>query len=367
MISVRENGRISGPFIVRRLLSQRLIYAGPEDISWKAPRHTVRGLQFSPDLKSDLEILEDLRNAAKNVLYLYYFAEEQAYLNVPFGEAALPFRETLHGEDITGITLLQMISDGRIRVHFDDEETELYAEPEFLSAVPEARELLRNLIRTVYLFSGEPGPKRILVREKADADTRELSSGLSISYGADSWDSDIPGAGLAYLYMADEELPSDEPVQMTGEQESALQAFSQMMEELDEASRRTGENSARFELRFDERRSLEYGGCTVAVPDGFLISPEECGPSRIIWLPNQENPEEWEASLFCLRVERKPEAAAGEMPPLKMLDGQTLRMTRVFGSGEDRLVFECRMPGVTEENLASAENAAKTLFRTISQ
>ncbi len=364
MIATAENGRISGVFIVRRLLSQKLIYAGEQDIVWKSHCHTLRGLQFSPDLKSDLEIMEDFRKIAKNVLYLYYFAEGQQYLRVPAAEISSPYREALHSEDITGITLLRMITDGAVRIFFDDEETVLYADPEFLSAVPEGAELLRNLIRTICLFAGETAPKRILIQEKTDIDTRELSSGLSISYGADSWDSEAPGADLAYLYMADEELPLDE-AEMTKEQESTLIMLGRMMQDLDDESDRPKKDSSRFALSFDQGKRLECMDYSIAVPDSFLVSADNSGAVSRMWLPNPENPEEWEASLFSLRIDRKTADSADETPPREVLEGQVLRINRVFRAENDRLYVQCRMIGVTEENLSSAENAVEMLFRTV--
>ncbi len=366
MISYAANGRISGVWIVRRLLSQKLICAGERDITYDAGKRTIRGLQFSEELKSDLDIMEDFRTVARNVLTLYFFAEGQEYLRVPVADVAPSYHETLHFEDISGISLLQMVSDQHIRIWFDDEETEVYAERGFLMAVPDAEELLRDFVRMIFLFGSETGPSRILVREKQEIDTRELSPDLTISYGPDSLSMGGSGSELAYLYIEDEDSPGDAESLVTEEVESTLLRLHQMMQDIDDASDSANQDSSRFGLSFDEGKSILFGDSYAAVPDGFLVSVDLSGKECRMWLPNPENPEEWEASLFSVQLSEDSESCGKEALSTESREGQSFRVERVVQNQDHGLHAVIRMIGVPDDVLEKARGAAETLLQNIS-
>ncbi len=351
MISYAANGRISGVWMVRRMLSEKLIYASDADLQFRNGRHYLSGLQFSEDLRSDHEIMSDFRTIARNVLYLFYFAEEQRYLRVPAQKIAPEYRKERPTEPLTGIPLLMRFSTGEFRAFFDEDETVLYASPEFLTSVPNAAELLRDLVRTIYLYAGESGPQRILIRERREISTEMLASDLSISY--------LPSE------LAEETgLPDERDARLEENVASTLSRLQKMMQDIDDQSMDVESDFSRYELSFESGERFENDYYSIAVPDGFRTEKDLDGNDYVMWLPNPENPDEWEASLFSVRQKAGSGLSSDTLEESR--EGSILRFETGVPKAEG-LGLHIRMVGVTEETAEDAREAVKRLLSTLSE
>ena len=353
MISYAANGRISGVWIVRRLLSQKLIFPKEEDISYENGRHSLKGLQFSPEIRGDHEIMSDFRRIAHNVLYLYYFVEEQSYLKAPPSRMGEPLKTKLKGENLTGITLLGMLTEGTLRIFFDDDETVLYADRDFLYSLSGSQEILRDFVRTIYMYAGESGPDRILIREKAEVSTEQLSDDLFISYGQEE-----PGDSF-YGLKEEEQVLTHGELKLDKNVASTLSALQKMMQDIDEASRDARDDSAKYDLSFTEDRRIDCRDCSVSVPDGFRFVQKD-DEDFVMWLPNPGNPEEWEASLFTVRLQKKTGAGGDANSPV-LLNGVLFLEKTV----SEASVLSLRIAGVDKNSEEAAKNAAAELLSKV--
>ncbi|MBR6322638.1 MAG: hypothetical protein IKR59_07195 [Lachnospiraceae bacterium] len=351
MISYSTNGRISGTWIAQRILSENLIGPGKGDLVFDGKRHGLKGLQFSEELKSDLEIMSDFRTIAHNVLYLFYFAEEQPYLRVPLERQTEELRAVSGNEPLTGMSLLSLFCRGLLRIGVGLEETVLYADRLLLSELPDAPGLLSNLVRTLNMYSGEAGTERIRIRPMGGIDTELLSDGLSISY--------VPEEESTASFSLDENTAMYRQVRET------LTTLRQMMQDIDETIEDYREDGSRFSLSFEEGRRYDAGLYSIAVPDGFSTGCDADDTGLVMWLPNPENPDEWEASLFCLRALKVTEEASSETVTRENTDGGILRIETAVPVGEKTVRFSVRAVGVSEEHRKEAAEAVRLLTDSV--
>lgn len=351
MISYSANGRISGLWIAQRILSENLIGPGEGDLFFDGKRHGLKSLRFSEELRGDLEIMSDFRTIARNVLYLFYFAEEQSYLRVPLERQTEELREISGGEPLTGMSLLSLFCRGFLRVSAGREETVLYADRLLLSDLPDAGGLLGNLVRMLGMYSGEAGTRSIRIRPMGGADTEFLADGLSVSYG--------PEDEGAAVFSIDEDTAMNRQVRQT------LTTLRQMMLDIDETIEDYREDGSRFALSFTEGRRYDAGFYSIAVPDGFSTGRDSDGESLVMWLPNPENPEEWEASLFCLRFVGVSEEPSSGTETRENTDGGILRIEAAVPLGTRTLHFSIRAVGVSEEHRKEAAEAARLLTDSV--
>ena len=346
MISYGRNGRVSGVYLASRILSEKLICPDEEDLTFQDGRYSLRGLQFAAELRSDHEIMDDFRNIARNVLYLFSFCEEQPYLRVPLEQISDELLMETAGHDITGMRLLMFFVKGLIRIIDRPGETVLEAEWIVLSGIPEAEELLRNLVRVLYLFSGDTAPSRILIREKPEIGTEDLGRELSVSYD------------LSAQLVSEREQNIEKNVRST------LSALQKLMQDSDDISLDYRMDDSKFALRFEEGQRLSWGNYSVAVPDGFRTGEYKDGSSFVMWLPNKENPDEWEASLFSVRPgETKEPEESGAFR--ESYAGGILNLDADASSDASGLSLNFRIVGVSENRIGEARAAARLILDTV--
>ena len=262
-----KNGRIRGELIAGRLIGEGLLRFSGSDLTEKDGRNEIGSLSFGGNIFSDPEFSAVPEKAMEDFLFLFYYAEENPRLRLPLPSMTRTLRSYTDGHALSGMRLLRLFSDGSFTLSGRDGSIVLTVPQEFPSEDRDLQEILRELVRTIYRFSGDEGEIRTVRIEQR----KEPADGTAV--------------------------PVREDVRGT------LITLHEMMDELDRNFEKTGQDGERFRILFRKGCEKNFGRYRVSVPDGFTIREQADGRDFVLYYPNPENPEEWEASAFVLMPE----------------------------------------------------------------
>lgn len=350
MIEYGNNGKIGSRWMLTRLAGDGLMYFSDKDIALKNGKHTITGLSFSPDVKKDSEIFQHLKEIVGHFMYLAYEAEKNEFLQVDLRKIDGEYWNEFSNESLTGITFFRFIKEGRIRIAFPAEKKcVIDIDPALYDMIPELYEYLTEFVHTCLKYSDDDGPLRFTFRRivpeegspeeiheevfsgdfEEDAPAAELTEDRAalialiaaeqmIAEGAsepeDEQDDDDVVTVLGTVSEPEDkaeddgiyEISLDDPAVCEKEHavnqnvSETLQKLRTMMDDLDSNRSSLLSTVLSNGLSYEEGTVIENGYFIVEVPDGFRYSFSDDGHPFVMWLPNEANPDEWEASVLSI-------------------------------------------------------------------
>ena len=296
MISRGRNDRIKGIWLIKNLIEPGFVTVPDEKYVWDGMRHHITDLRFSPEMRDEREILDSLPSLVEEYIRFYDYMEDNEKLRV--------------SETISAGTVLQAFRDGCLMIRGDEDEgITIYGEQAYLDTLPDYDWFLREFAYTMAAYSDEWNGRAeisVTVSVKETYKTEEIEESLSVTYGFDPELEEL----LSRTDLSEEELnlaanrlpESERPMPISAEVSETLSKLSEMMKDIDlNASAPLPEEC--YEIDFIDQEVCERPGYMMLVPDGFVLRENVDGHGFVMWRPNEENPEAYEASKIYVEEE----------------------------------------------------------------
>lgn len=313
MIPYGSNGKMKGAWIVTELITRRLIGVPEDGLAYDGRKHSVTRLEFSETVRDFADIRAVFSECAEQFLHFFSYLEQDVSLRLPAGTVPSGiFGRT--EEDFTGGCFTGLFAAGLLKLTENDNGMTLISENTAFEPYLEA------LGRRIVSFSGDDddavqiGISVAYEDAESDREAEETDEGgaddtLAVSYAAEPADRQ-----MAYLCgLSAEEIDrlvgttetDDRIGHIRSNVRSTLCTLKQMMDDIDDEGSAKRSGLEHYTPGFEEHRLLKKEGYTVRIPDEFTLTENTDGCEFILWLPNIDNPDEWEASLFSLCPEGK--------------------------------------------------------------
>ncbi|GEM_PF-5315493 len=372
-MSVKTDSRKEyGLWIVTRVMQKKYITLRENGLSFDGKKHDVTGVRFSPELKNDAEIVSGLKEISRAYLRLYYFLEamdELRFTGKDTGE-----------KPVTGMTLLSLFEKGVLELRESGPRSWTMAyDRSFTEMVPEPETVLLTLFQGILRFSGEePADYRLTPETQSGFRTEALSDDLSVTscfedeYAFDLTEdesgiiTDIYDDGLTVSFDPEEKTERELIVEKN--MEDTLKRLSRMISDIDEGAGEVRSDESKYTLSFNDHMTAECSRFTALVPDGFRAETDAEDLYMILWLPNPDNPEEWEASVLVLTAESGENTGdsdtEGEILH-RTGNGGNLRFTCLKQATDGAVLFTAVMIGVEQDKQPEAESMIRRLLSGI--
>ncbi len=363
MMRTDSNGRISGLFLVDRVLGCGKVFPDPAALVFKDGHHELHGVSFSEDLKEDRGLVSHLKEITKDLICLFYEAEKE---------------ETLLSGNETGMTFLSGFFSGKLRAQIREEEnTDFFtvsATVSMISEYPDAAKKLYALAEVICRFGRPEGRDYqisvVFSDQKPEAftddgiqeermKTTNVGNATACDQKADHGNrtageeatqertEETPAETTAdkndrtnfietcaqnhhgfEMTYAEDELPaggglrsSDIQLNMGIKEDDAFVSFygflenekeaapalhpevvstltelSNLMDDIGRKAEKAQNTWDGMEVSFNEGQIFPINGYQIPVPDGFRAGNGSDGVDAVLWRPNPEDPEGWEAS-----------------------------------------------------------------------
>ena len=275
MIPRGKDGRVSGLY-----LAEALVGTGIAALSEDCFRKTEEGNELLkiPTLEKeaiqDPEIREALPELTESLVYLLYFAENDPALSFSLsGEDPAETKESW-----TGMRTFLLLREGRFSLKRGETEVLVFLSDE-MKAEPGAEDFAEAFVDCLLRFSREE--KLPLIFEGEEEPEPELQE---------------PAAPEPELPEPEAPEPS---FQIPAGTRETLTELDEMFTVLEEKSADAEEKSYQ-PFSYEKGQWIEGPGYRLPVPDDCACSLQEESHEFILWRPNEENPEEWEASPLVL-------------------------------------------------------------------
>lgn len=296
-----RNGKISSRWMLTRLAGDGLLFFAPSNTVYRSGRHEITGLSFSAEVKRDAAICADLKTIVEEFMYFAYDVENTETLRTDIREIPGEAWRLLGYEDLTGLSYFRLLREKKICLSFPDEETVIVEADETLCGlIPDFFGRLEKFLHVCFAYSGDDCDFRMLVNRHEIRCTETVTDDLRVTYLSEDYLDERfspKGAGTAADAASEKELAPRRQVTET------LIGLRSMMDEL--SDRKTGliESVLSKGLSYSAGRTALFGRYAAEIPDGFRYSLPEAERPFIMWLPNEDNPDEWEASVLSVYQE----------------------------------------------------------------
>lgn len=374
MNSQKSSHEEYGLWIVTRVMQKKYITLKENGLSFDGQKHDVTGVRFAPELKNDPEILETLRETARGYLKLYYFLEEDPALRFD----SVEYTAEENDPPVTGMTLLSLFETGQLRLKENREgDWILIYDSGYTEKFPEPEKVVRRVFEDIVRFGGaDPEQYALTLMTRGGFRTEDLSDDLSVTSCYEDeewyseWEEDTPEINLKEtdegelsVSFSDGEKTERELI-VEKNMEDTLKRLSRMISDIDEGAGESGAGSSGYTLTYNDHGTVEGSRLTAAVPDGFRAETDTEDLLLILWLPNPDNPEIWEASGFALTAENAEiagDSGAGGENLNRTANGQNLRFECVRGN----VLFTVLMTHVEQGKQTEAEETVRRLLSGI--
>lgn len=383
-----------GLWIVTRVMQKKYITLKENGLSFDGKKHGVKGVRFSQELKQDPEIVSNLKEISRGYLRLYYFLEEDGGLSVSAEKAENPesaaaAESDIDGENtpepLTGMSFLSLFEQDLLFLNKTGEKAyTLVYDSAFAGTLPDPETTLTRVFEDIVRFAEDDPAAYELTLESANGfRTEDLSDDLSVTSCFDeeaymdlNWE-DIPAEidlntesdddGLLIAFEENEKTERELIVEKN--MEDTLKRLSRMISDIDEGAGEVRSDSSRYTLTFNDHETAACSLFTAEIPDGFRAETDIEDLHMILWLPNPDNPEEWEASVAVLTAESIENTGDSDADGETLhctASGQKLRFTCLKRTGAGETVrFTADMIGVETNKQPEAEAMIRRILSGI--
>ena len=316
MIPHGTNGKLKGSWIVSELIGKKYISVPEDGLSFDGQRHRIGKVDFSEEVRKVPEIAQSFRECAEEFLRFHSFMEADSSLFVPAEQLGAALSERLYNEPLTGMSLLRLFAGNGLSLQEKEDFTELSVSAQIYDSLPDPEAYFYEAFSRICAYSGEDpellyGGVTVGERFRTEA----LGNDLSVTFGEEK----DPETLEEMLFCSEAELnaggKTEREINIENNVRSTLSTLKQMMDDIDGGGEEHRNDLTSYTITFGENRQYRGDGYTVRIPDGFRLQEGAEDREFILWLPNRENPDEWEASLFMLYPDGYPEdGMAGDLP-----------------------------------------------------
>lgn len=301
MIPHGVNGKISAFYLIQEILEKKLITFPENGLIVNEDHMEIRNVQFSAKIKENSELLPVFKEAVSDFLHLFQYVEADPELFVDPLDIPEELMEDLPCKRLSGMSWLLLFSKGLLHLEKLSEKAYiLYADELLLEKLRFAESYLKELFITASEYADEAMEVSVLIVPKTGYKTERLFDSLSVTYKVESGTekkiyAERSSEGKQYResqYVLDKHV------------EKTLNTLSGMFSDLSLSKEEKALSVENLTLTYTGEEKVEIQGLSLEIPAGFRYKSGAC-PERdfVMWLPNEENEEEPEASVFLLKAE----------------------------------------------------------------